>query len=81
MSEIEIKEDQRKLLHLIGAYADAENQGTERERRFRDGALLAAVYERTIAGVFKGYDYSAMYIMGIDGFRHFMNVSQEEWTT
>ena len=77
MTESEITEDQRRLLYLIGAYANAEDQEAGSEHWFKDGALLAALYELTVAGVFETYDYSAMSIMGIDGFRRFMNVSQE----
>ena len=73
----ELTKDQRKLLFLIGSYAHEPHESNDQEYWFKDGPLLAAIYELTVKGVFETYDYAAMSILGLDGYRRFMNISRE----
>lgn len=77
MEKIELTKDQRKLLFLIGSYAHEAQEVNNREYWFKDGPLLAAMYELTVRGVFETYDYAAMSILCLDGYRRFMNISRE----
>ncbi|MFX1564244.1 MAG: hypothetical protein ACFFDP_13155 [Promethearchaeota archaeon] len=77
MPEIELTDDQRKLMYLIGTYTHIDNQDGKREHWFKDGPLAAAVYDLTVEGVFETYDYAAMSVLCLDGYRRFMNISRE----
>ncbi|MFX1564353.1 MAG: hypothetical protein ACFFCH_00015 [Promethearchaeota archaeon] len=77
MADLELTKDQRKLLFLIGTYAHETQVSDEQEYWFKDGPLLAAIYELTVEGVFETYDYAAMSILCLDGYRRFMNISRE----
>ena len=73
----ELTKDQRKLLFLIHTYAHEKSDDEQREYWFKDGPLLAAMYELTVGGVFETYDYAAMSILCLDGYRRFMNITRE----
>jgi len=80
MADVKLTKDQRRLLYLIGVYAneaDVEAVAGDTEFWLKDSPLLAAIYELTVAGVFETYDYAAMSVLCVDGFRRFLNVSRE----
>jgi hypothetical protein len=77
LSEEELTDDQRKLIYLIGVYTHITNQEIEHELWFKDGPLVAAIYDLTIEGIFETYDYAAMSVLCLDGYRRFMNISRE----
>jgi phage FluMu protein Com len=77
VADLELTKDQKKLLFLIGTYAHDTQVSEEQEHWFKDGPLLAAMYELTTTGVFETYDYAAMSILCLDGYRRFMNISRE----
>lgn len=77
LSDYDLTSDQQKLLYLIGVYTDATDQLENREHWFKDGPLIAAMYELTVEGVFETYDYAAMSVLCLDGLHRFMNVTRE----
>lgn len=77
MADPELTKDQRKLLFLIHTYTHEQLEDKKREYWFKDGPLLAAMYELTVEGVFETYDYAAMSILCLDGYRRFMNITRE----
>ena len=77
MADPELTKDQRKLLFLIHTYAHQQSVDDKREYWFKDGPLLATMYELTVKGVFETYDYAAMSILCLDGYRRFMNITRE----
>ncbi len=77
MSSTELTNDQRRLMYLIGTYTQIANQDVDREYWFKDGPLLAAIYDLTVEGVFETYDYAATSVLCLDGYRRFMNISRE----
>ena len=72
-----ITDDHRKLVYLVGIYANALDKSADKENWFKDGPLYAAIYELTAEGVFEKYDYCPVSVLGLDGFHRFMNISVE----
>lgn len=64
-------------MYLIGIYTHTDNLNDDREHWFKDGPLVAAIYDLTVEGVFETYDYAAMSVLCLDGYRRFMNISRE----
>jgi hypothetical protein len=64
-------------LFLIHTYAHEQSDDGNREYWFKDGPLLAAMYQLTVERVFETYDYAAMSILCLDGYRRFMNITRE----
>ena len=64
-------------MFLIHTYAHEQSESDDREYWFKDGPLLAVMYELTIEGVFETYDYAAMSVLCLDGYRRFMNITRE----
>ncbi len=77
VDKVELTKDQQKLVFLIGSYAHEKQTSDDQEYWFKDGPLLAVMYVLTVEGVFETYDYAAMSILCLDGYRRFMNISRE----
>jgi hypothetical protein len=72
-----LTDDHRKLLYLVGIYANALDKSEDKEMWFKDGPLFAVIYELTAEGIFETYDYAPVSVLGLDGFHRFMNISVE----
>ncbi len=72
-----ITDDHRKLIYLVGIYANTLDKSADKENWFKDGPLYATIYELTAEGIFETYDYAPVSVLGLDGFHRFMNISIE----
>ena len=70
-----LTDDLIKLLYIIQAYTESEDQ--ENPTWIKELPLMAIIYQGIVKGIFSDYDYAPWSVPMLDGTRQWLNISRE----